>query len=343
MENKKFKLKKGRIKNSEIEMEAEIVPEILGEQRKIVLADIRKDFALPGFRKGNVPENLVLENISADQLLHEAADSAIRELYPEIIEESGISPVSRPEVNITKLALGNPLEIKIRVAVYPEVNLPNYKKIGKKVWEAREKAAVEDKEVENITMEFRKMRQIDAGKDELPELTDEEVKQFGKFENVADFKAKLRENMLHEKEADINKRAHDKMVRDIVAESKLTLAPLLVEEEQRNFLADFEGRLKDSGETLEQYLARVKKNPEEIGKEQKDYVERSLKTKFVLSAILEKEKLEIPEETVEAEAITLKNREAQLSMEEARGYAKSWLLNEKLFALLEGREEKKAA
>jgi trigger factor len=336
MENKKFKLKKSKAKESEIEMGVEILPEILAEHRKFVLADIRKDFSLSGFRKGNVPENLVLKNISADRLLHEAADSVLRELYPKIIEESKISPVSRPEINITKLALGNPLEIKIRVAVYPEVDLPNYKKIGKKIWDEREKPAVEDEEVENTTLEFRKMRQIGGGKDELPELTDEEVKQFGKFENVADFKAKLKKNMLHEKEADINKRAHDKMVRNIVAESKLTLAPLLLDEEQRNFLADFEGRLKDSGETLERYLARVKKNPEEVGKEQRDYVERSLKTKFVLSAILEKEKLEIPEEIVEREAKILKNYRQDMTPDAARAYAKSWLLNEKLFEFLEG-------
>jgi len=317
-------------------MEAEISPEILGEHRRIVLEDIRKDFALPGFRKGNAPENLVLENISADRLLHEAADSAVRELYPEILKEAEISPVSRPEITITKLAPGNPLEIKIRVAVYPEVDLPNYKKIGKNIWAAREKALVDDKEVENIAMELRKMRQIDGGKDDLPELTDEMVKQFGKFENVADFKSKLKENMLREKEADINKRARDKMVREIAEESKITLSPLLVDEEQKNFLADFEGRLKDSGETLEQYLARIKKSPEEVGKEQRDYVERSLKIKFVLSAILEKEKMEIPEETVESEAAALMSHDKQVGAEEARAYVKSWLLNEKLFALLEG-------
>lgn len=354
MDDKKIKLKKGKVNQSEIELEAEIPPEALDRHRKIVLEDIKKDFALPGFRKGNVPENMVLANISADRLLQEAADSAIREFYPEIIREAEISPVSHPEITITKLALGNPLEIKIKVGVYPKVDLPNYKKIGKKIWEEREKPAVEEKEMEAIINQIRGAH-LPAGSQAVaskageknegpptggPELTDEDVKKIGDFKDVADFRTKLKENLLEEKRADFNKRARDKMVREIVAESRLELPQLLVGEELAEFQKNFESRLKESGETLDKYFERTKKNPEEAGKEQRDYIERSLKTKFVLSAILEKEKLDVPDVDVEREAKIMRTYDQGLSEEAARAYAKSMLLNEKLFGLLEGGEPK---
>lgn len=339
MDEKKLKLKKGKVKNSEIELEVELSPETLAEHRTLVLEDIKKDFALPGFRKGNVPENMILANISADRLLHEAADSAVRELYPEIIREAELRPISHPEITITKLALGNPLEIKIKVGVYPKVDLPNYKKIGKKIWDEREKPAVNEKELEAVISQIRGMRGVPkAGKKEekLPELTDEDVKKFGDFKDVADFKAKLKENLLEEKRANSDKRAKDKMVREIVAESKLELPQLLVGEELAEFQKNFELRLKEAGETLDKYFERTKKNPEEAGKEQRDYIERSLKTKFVLSAILEKEKLDVPDEDVEREAKAMRAYDPGFSEEAAKAYAKSMLLNEKLFALLEG-------
>jgi FKBP-type peptidyl-prolyl cis-trans isomerase (trigger factor) len=341
MDDKKIKLKKGKINLSEIELEAEIPPEALDGHRKIVLEDIKKDFALPGFRRGNVPENMVLANISADRLLQEAADSAIREFYPEIIREAEISPVSHPEITITKLALGNPLEIKIKVGVYPEVDLPNYKKIGKKIWEEREKPVVEEKEIEAVINQIRGMRGIPKAdeKDAEPqELTDEDIKKLGDFKDVADFRERLKKNLLEEKLADFDKRARDKMVREIVAESKVELPQLLVGEELGEFQKNFESRLKESGESLDKYFERTKKNPEEAGKEQRDYIERSLKTKFVLSVILEKEKLDVSDADVEREAKAMRNYDAGLSDEAAKTYAKSMLLNEKLFGLLEGKE-----
>ena len=341
MESKNIqKLSKGKVKKSEVEIDVEISPETLARHKALVLSDIKKDFGMPGFRKGMVPEAMVLQNIKAGHLLQEAAESAIREVYPEIIAEAKIDPVTPPEISITKLADGNPLGIKIKVGLYPEVSLPNYKKISKNIWDKREKSEVEDKEAETVIAEFIKTRESSADKKNSAELTDEDVKQFGKFENVADFKVKLKENLRLEKETVSTKSAHDKMVRDIVEESKVELPELLVDEELRNFLADFEGRLKDGGETLEKYFERVKKSPQEVGKEQREYVEKSLKTKFVLSEILKAEKISASPEEVETEAVIMKNYQAGLSEKQARGYAESMILNKKLFELLEGETPK---
>lgn len=344
-ENKKIKsFKKGKVKNSEIELEVEITPETLAEHKMHVLAHWKKDFSMPGFRKGNVPEHIILENVNPGVLLEEAAEHALQELYPEIVEMAEIDPVTPPQIRITKLAEGNPLEVKILVGVQPEIKLPNYKKIAKKIWDEKEKATTDEKELEEVVNQLRRMRYTPkAGEKEenLPELTDEDVKQFGNFANVAEFKEKLKENLLSEKEFDINKRARDKMIRDIVEESKLEIPPLLAAMEFEEFRNQFEQSLKEGGETIDQYLERSKKTAEEVGKDQREYIERSLKTKFVLSEILKVENIHADPAEAEKEAVRIKNYRPDMNEKDARAYAESMILNEKLFALLEGREEKK--
>lgn len=345
-ENKNIqKLKKGKVKHAEVEIEVEISPEFLTEHKNYVLGEIKKDFTMPGFRKGMVPENIILQNISADSLLHEAAESALKELYPEILDTAELEPVTPPEVHILKLAEGNPLEIKIRVAVTPEIKLPHYKKIAKKIWDEKEKPAIEEKEVEEVIKQFLQMQQVNEGKDTPAELTDEDVKKFGKFETVADFKTKLKENLLSEKAQSIEKRAHDKMVRDIVAESDLELPPMLIAMELADLKEEFEKDLKNAGETLEKFLERTKKTAEGIDKDHEEYIEKSLKTKFVLSGLLKVEGITADPGEVEKEAMIMKGYRSDVSEEKARAYAESMILNEKLFALLEDREsleEKKA-
>jgi FKBP-type peptidyl-prolyl cis-trans isomerase (trigger factor) len=334
-----LKVKKGRTKHSEVEIEAEISPETLSEHKKLALAEFKKNFVMPGFRKGMVPENIVLQNLNADSLLHEAAESALRELYPEIIEMAEVAPITPPEVHILKLAEGNPLEVKLRVAVRPEVKLPNYKKIAKKAMEEKEKPAVEEKELEEVIARLRQMQGGETAKADA-ELTDEEVKKFGKFESVADFKAKLKENLISEKEHDINKRARSKMVRDIVDGSDLELPPMFVALELADLKEDFEKNLKENGETLEKFLERTGKTAEGVDSDHKEYVERSLKTKFVLSEILRAENITADPGEMEKEVTLMRSYRPDMSDEHARAYAESMILNEKLFAMLEGEEKK---
>lgn len=344
-ENKNIKkLKKGKIKNSEVEIEVEIAPETLTEHKMRVLSHIKKDFNMPGFRKGNVPEHMILQNINADHLLHEAAESALKELYPEILTMAEVEPVTPPEIHITKLADGNPLEIKLKVGVRPEIKLPNYKKIAKKIWEEREKPEVDEKEVEQVINQLREMRrpaktEPNAKEEPLPELTEEDIKQFGKFESVADFKTKIKENLASEKEYEMNKRAHDKMVRDIVAEASLDLPEIMVSLELADLKEDFENSLKENGETLEKFLERAKKTAEEVDKDHKEYIEKSLKTKFVLSEILKTENISADPGEVEKEAMIMRNYRPEMNEDQSRAYAESMLLNEKMFAMFEGREE----
>ena len=113
---------------------------------------------IDGFRKGNAPEDLIVKKYGDMIILEEMANLALREAYVKAIDEHKINPISEPQVTITKIAKGNPLELTITVPVMPEVVLPSYKKLAEEVVNDKEKVEVTDKEIEEVLEELRKGR-----------------------------------------------------------------------------------------------------------------------------------------------------------------------------------------
>jgi len=105
-----------------------------------------KDVIAKGFRPGKIPPEVLEKQIGTEKILQKAANLAIEEKYSEVIREKKIEPASQPQINITKLAKGNPFEFKAEMCVLPKVNLPDYKKIASQI--KKREVLVGDKDVE---------------------------------------------------------------------------------------------------------------------------------------------------------------------------------------------------
>lgn len=116
---------------------------------------VKENFSLNGFRKGKVPEEIVNKN-EGEKILFESAWKAIEEFYPNILKDSQIEAIGKPEITILKMAWGNPLEFKIDIWSMPEIELPDYKAIAAGV--KRKKIFVEDNEVEDAVSWISKTR-----------------------------------------------------------------------------------------------------------------------------------------------------------------------------------------
>ena len=64
-----------------------------------VLNDYRKNANIPGFRKGNVP-NDVLKQRYGDSIHYEVLNELIQESYPKELQEQNIKPASSPAISI---------------------------------------------------------------------------------------------------------------------------------------------------------------------------------------------------------------------------------------------------
>ena len=106
-----------------IEVEAEQVNEALNKAFKKVANRVN----VPGFRKGKVPRQIFEAKFGVESLYQDAIDIILPEAYTYALQETGIEPIDRPEVDIEKFAKNETMKLTAKVQVKPEVKLGEYK------------------------------------------------------------------------------------------------------------------------------------------------------------------------------------------------------------------------
>jgi len=106
-----------------IEVEAEQVNEALNKAFKKVASRVN----VPGFRKGKIPRHIFEAKFGAESLYQDAIDIILPEAYTYALQETGIEPIDRPEVDIEKFGKNEPMKLTAKVQVKPEVTLGEYK------------------------------------------------------------------------------------------------------------------------------------------------------------------------------------------------------------------------
>lgn len=89
----------------------------------------RSRFNIAGFRKGKVPRKIIEMNYGEGVFYEDAINILLPEEYGKAIDELELEPVDTPEVDIDEIEKGNPILVKIKVDVKPEVKLGDYKGI----------------------------------------------------------------------------------------------------------------------------------------------------------------------------------------------------------------------
>ncbi|WP_442603432.1 trigger factor [Paenibacillus sp. KN14-4R] len=107
----------------EVEVNEDRVSDALDKAFKKVVAKVN----VPGFRKGKVPRAMFEKKFGIESLYQDALDIILPEAYVQAVEEAGITPVDRPEVDVEQFGKGQTLKFKAKVTVKPEVTLGDYK------------------------------------------------------------------------------------------------------------------------------------------------------------------------------------------------------------------------
>lgn len=332
-----------KLPGSRIEIRTSITAEEFGATRKKAIEHISEGVELPGFRKGHVPEKVILAKIGEGALLEEMAEIAISKAYPKIIVDEKIDALGRPEVHITKIAHGNPLEFTITTAVFPEIVLPDYKKIAGKVGKKKDAVIVTDEDVNKTIEQIRRMKgQQDAMRDKkefdeslpLPEIDDAFVKTLGDFHSVDDLKNKLRENILKEKErAEEDKRRI--AIMDAIADgTKVEIPDIIIEQETKRMEDELSADIARMGLDFEGYLKQVGKTKEEMHVAWRPDATKRAKIQMIIGKIADAEKLEPEPSVLERDVQELRARYPDAPEDRIRGYIHMLLTNEKVFTLL---------
>jgi trigger factor len=81
------------------------------------------EVSIPGFRKGKAPRAILVQHIGKKNLLDEALEHLIPQLYKQAIESQKLEPITGPEIEVTQ---NEPLVFKAIVSLKPEVKLGDY-------------------------------------------------------------------------------------------------------------------------------------------------------------------------------------------------------------------------
>ncbi|MEK7081048.1 MAG: trigger factor, partial [Patescibacteria group bacterium] len=288
------------------------------------------------------------------RILEKMAELALREHYHKIIESEKIDAIGRPEISITKLARHNPLGFKIKTAVLPEIKLPDYKDVAKKIiskiTDIEKNITVSDEDLENTIMDIRKSRAPKVHmaehehkegevhpEPELPEFNDAFVQALGPFKDIADFKIKLKENIKLEKENRQKEKTRLKIIEKIIDDSQMDLPEILVEVELDKILYKMESDITQMGLKFEDYLKHLNKTVVDLRKEFRNDAEKKAKLGLILNEIAKAEKITADPEQVGREVAAILEHYKDADPERARIHAENVLTNEKIFQFLESQ------
>ncbi|TYS66117.1 trigger factor [Bacillus infantis] len=172
-----------------IEVDAEKVKEGLDAAFKKVVAQVN----VPGFRKGKMPRGMFEKRFGVESLYQDAIDFLLPEAYASAIDETGIEPVDRPEIDVEQIEKGKSLIFKATVTVKPEVKLGEYKgleveKLETEVTEEdvnNEITSLQERQAELVVKEEGKAENGDTVVMDFEGFVDGEAFEGGKAENYS--------------------------------------------------------------------------------------------------------------------------------------------------------------
>ncbi len=346
-----------KLEKSEVEITGIIESAVFMSYEDKALAHLGERIELPGFRPGKVPAEMVKQNINDMMLLEEMAERAITASYAEIIEQEKIDAIGRPEISITKIARGSDLEFKIKTAVLPEIKLPDYKKIAKEEnakEDYKKEVVIEEADIEKTLLDLRKMRahqdlhkndepgtphteHPEPEEKDLPVIDDEFAKSIGKFENVAELKAKIAENLKTEKETDQKDKRRLAIIEKLLEQTEGELPEILVNAESDKLMYRLEADVTQMGFKFDEYLTQVGKTESDLRNEWKPEAEKRAKLAMVIHRLMELENLRPSDDEVQKEVDVLINMYKDADPIRARAYVEQMIGNEKVFSFLENQ------
>ncbi|MBD2293277.1 trigger factor [Anabaena sphaerica FACHB-251] len=127
-----MKVTQEKLQKSQIGLEIEITAEITKQKYEQVIKKLSGTVNIPGFRKGKVPRQILLQRLGAGRIKAAALEELIPDGIEEAVKQEAITAIGQPRLLssfddlINNYEPGQPLKIAAAVDVEPEINLKQY-------------------------------------------------------------------------------------------------------------------------------------------------------------------------------------------------------------------------
>ena len=309
------------------EIEVTVTPEVFTDACKSAYMKQRKSIQIPGFRKGKATQGMIEKVYGEGAFYEEALEIVYPQAVTAAIEEAGLRTVDTPfDLDVPVMSKNEGVEMKMKVTVYPEVKLGDYK--GLKATMLPSEATDEDidKEIEN--MRDRNSRLVSV-EDRAAEMGDTAEIDFEGFVDGVAFEGGKGENHPLEigshsfidtfEDQLVGHNAGDEVEVNVTFPEKYQAADLAgkpavfkvkINEIKAKELPELDDEFaKDVSEfdTLAEYKESLKKDLE---KKKQDEAKRT-KEDEAIQKIIDKSKMEIPEAMIDTQCETMIEEFAQ--------------------------------
>lgn len=139
----------------------------------------------------------------------------------------------------------------------------------------------------------------------VPELNDEFVKSVSKFDTLDELKASIRQQMQLRAYQDAEEAYHNALVNQAVANAEVDIPHEMVEQRIEEMIREMSLNLEANGNTLDAYLESIGKTEDDLHKDFEETAEETVRQGLVLSAIAEKEGLQVSDQDLSMEVYSM--------------------------------------
>ena len=138
----------------------EITEDRIAEAKKTVARRLSREIKIKGFRPGKAPLPLVEATVGPETVRKEAIDEMLPKVLSEILEAEELHPAVNPEL-VSLDETGDQVEVEVRVTLWPEVELPEYK--GRRIQVTNPAVTEEELEAQLLRMldQFATVEEVD--------------------------------------------------------------------------------------------------------------------------------------------------------------------------------------
>src|SRR3954452_30699 len=144
-------------------IDVEVPADRLGHDIDHTLGHLSTSVRIPGFRKGKVPPQVVLQRLGREEVLEETMREHLMRWYTDALEEVPLHPVGRPEIDFDELPReGEPFRFNATVHLRPKGSLPEPLAIEAPRAEVSAPADEIDRELERLRVETSPLRAVEG-------------------------------------------------------------------------------------------------------------------------------------------------------------------------------------
>ena len=181
---------------------------------------------------------------------------------------------------------------------------------------------------------------------ELPELTDEFIKDATGSETVAAYKEKTKDRLVKQAEKRANDATENSILEAIAANAEAEIPQAMIEREIDGLVQKFEYQLMYQGLKLQDYLDFLKVTMADFRKNYEESAKKNVMNQLIISQIIKDEKIEATDEEVDAKvaeqaaSVSKETEEYKKGMDPRQfDYIRSDIVITKLFDFLKANNE----